>query len=61
MYERSGIFCFAVGFFLTAFGVGGIEQSITDDALLSGALVSTLGLMIMYCGVLMLKDVDSLA
>jgi len=61
MYERSGIFCSAVGFLLTAGGVGGIEQSITDDALVSGVLISAVGLMIMACGVLMLKEVDSRA
>lgn len=61
MYERSGTFCIAVGFFLTAFGVGGIEQSLTDQALLSGVLVSAVGLLIMWAGTLMLKDIDRIA
>jgi hypothetical protein len=61
MYERSGMFCFTVGLVLTAFGVGGVEQSLDSEGLLAGAMVSSLGLMIMACGVMMLKEVDSLA
>ena len=56
MYEKSGMFCFVTGLVLTAFGVGGIEQSLDNDGLLAGALFSTLGLMIMYCGVMMINE-----
>ena len=59
MYQRSGMFCFAVGLLVTAFGVGGIEQSLDDQGLLLGALVSSVGLSIMWAGTLMLKEVDS--
>jgi hypothetical protein len=44
-----------LGFLLTAFGVGGIEQSISDGELMASVLVSITGLAIMYCGVAALK------
>lgn len=44
-----------LGFLLTAFGVGGIESSITDTELLSAMIVSVVGLAIMYCAVAALK------
>ena len=56
MKQGTAMFLFAVGFFLTAFGVGGIEQSITDDAMLTGCVVSALGLAVMYCGTLGLRN-----
>ena len=55
-YEKSRMFCFVVGLMLTAFGVGGVEQSMDDMGLLSGVLVSLVGLGIMGCGVLMLRQ-----
>ena len=44
-----------LGFLLTAFGVGGVENSITDGELLGSVVVSITGLAIMYCGVAALK------
>jgi uncharacterized membrane protein YgdD (TMEM256/DUF423 family) len=44
-----------LGFLLTAFGVGGIEQSISDGELMASMLVSITGLCIMYCGVIALR------
>ena len=44
-----------LGFLLTAFGVGGIEQSISDGELMASMLVSITGLCIMYCAVAALK------
>jgi len=44
-----------LGFLLTAFGVGGIEQSISDSELMASMLVSITGLAIMYCAVAALK------
>jgi len=52
MTERQAFFVFFAGFILTLFGVGGVEQSITDDTLLTGVGISVLGCLIMYCGVL---------
>jgi hypothetical protein len=59
MYPKSGMFCFVVGFFLTAFAVGGIEQSLTDAVLLECSAIALVGLMIMAAGVMMLKEVDN--
>jgi len=47
-----------LGFLLTAFGVGGIEQSISDSELLAAMLVSITGLAIMYCAILALRVSD---
>ena len=47
-----------LGFLLTAFGVGGIESSITDSELLGAMLVSITGLAIMYAAVAALKVSD---
>lgn len=44
-----------LGFLLTAFGVGGIENSITNSELFGAMLVSITGLAIMYCAVAALK------
>ena len=44
-----------LGFLLTAFGVGGIEQSISNSELMGSMLVSITGLAIMYCGVIALR------
>jgi len=44
-----------LGFLLTAGGVGGIEQSITDTDLLSSMCISIVGLAIMYCSIAALK------
>ena len=44
-----------LGFLLTAFGVGGIEQSISNSELMGSMLVSITGLCIMYCAVIALR------
>jgi hypothetical protein len=44
-----------LGLLLTAFGVGGIEQSINDSELLAACLVSITGLLIMYVGTAAMK------
>jgi hypothetical protein len=58
MSERSAMFLLAVGFLLTAFGVGGIESSLDDAGLLAGVAVSTVGLLIMWAGTLGLRRSD---
>jgi hypothetical protein len=45
------------GLLLTMFGVGGVENSITDTELFSSLAVSVVGLAIMYCGTLALRRV----
>jgi hypothetical protein len=52
--RTAGILGF-LGFLLTAFGVGGIENSINDGELFGSMLVSITGLCIMYCAVAALK------
>ena len=52
--NTAGILAF-LGFLLTAFGVGGIEQSISDGELMASMLVSITGLAIMYCAVIALR------
>jgi uncharacterized membrane protein YgdD (TMEM256/DUF423 family) len=52
--RTAGILGF-LGFLLTAFGVGGIENSINDGELMASMLVSITGLAIMYCAVAALK------
>ena len=55
--QTAGILAF-LGFLLTAFGVGGIENSITDSELFGSMVVSCTGLAIMYCAVAALKVSD---
>lgn len=49
-----GLFIF--GLILTMFGVGGIEQSVENTALISSVLVSIVGLAIMYVGTLGVRN-----
>ena len=44
-----------LGFLLTAFGVGGVENSISDSELFGSMIVSITGLCIMYCSIAALK------
>ena len=55
--RTAGILGF-LGFLLTAFGVGGIENSINDGELFGSMVVSITGLAIMYCAVAALKVAD---
>jgi hypothetical protein len=52
-------FILVVGFLMTMGGVGTIEISQTDMDMISGLLVSILGLAVMYCGLLAMKVVDN--
>jgi uncharacterized membrane protein YgdD (TMEM256/DUF423 family) len=47
-----------LGFLLTAFGMGGIENSINDGELFGSVVVSITGLALMYCAVAALKVSD---
>lgn len=47
-----------LGFLLTAFGVGGIETSITAEELFGSMAVSIAGLALMYCAVAALQVSD---
>ena len=50
-----GTFCFAVGLMLAVVGVAAVDQSLTDDGLITGFLISLLGCGVLGCGVLMLN------
>ncbi len=49
-------FMIFTGIVTTMLGVGGIENSITDAELLQGLAVSLVGLGIMWCTVLMIRQ-----
>ena len=53
--EKQGMFVFLVGLILTAFAVGGVENSVTDTELVGAVLVALVGLGSMFCGTLMIK------
>ena len=55
MTSRTAAILGILGFLLTAFGVGGIENSISDSELFGGMIVSITGLCIMYCSIAALK------
>ena len=52
-------FLLIVGFLMTLGGVGTIEISQADMEMISGLVVSILGLLVMYCGLLAMKVVDN--
>ena len=58
MTKDGAMICFTVGLLITLFGVGGVEQSITNMELLSGVLVSVVGLMVMGCGALAIRVLE---
>lgn len=47
---KASFFVFIVGFITTAFGVGGVENSITNTELAQATMVAMVGLAIMGCG-----------
>jgi len=56
---KTAAFLTFTGLVLTMFGVGGIENSITDSELLAGVAVSVVGLGIMGSAVLMMQNLDN--
>ena len=58
MSERTAMFLVVTGLLLTAFGVGGVEQSMDDQGLLAGVAVSLVGTLIMWAGTLGLRNSD---
>jgi hypothetical protein len=52
-------FILIMGFLITFGGVGGIEISTNDTELMGGMIVSILGLLVMYCGLLATRILDS--
>ena len=58
MSEKSAMFLVITGLLVTMGGVGGIENSIENSALLTSMLVAIVGMAVMYCGVLGLRNAD---
>jgi hypothetical protein len=56
MTQKESFFVFIVGLLFTGFGVGGVENSITNQDLLVSTLVALVGLAVMYCGTLAIKN-----
>ena len=52
-------FLLIVGLLMTMGGVGTIDISQTDMEMMSGLVVSILGLLVMYSGLLAMKVVDN--
>ncbi len=55
MSEKSAFFLFIMGLLMTGFGVGGVEQSISNYELFASVVTALTGLSIMGCGVLAIK------
>ena len=52
----SGMFLLVSGILLTLLGVGGVENSIDNNAMYTGVLVLVLGQAVMACSLLMLEQ-----
>jgi lysylphosphatidylglycerol synthetase-like protein (DUF2156 family) len=57
MSKSSAFFVLAAGFLVTVAGVGGIEASMDDAGLLSGAAVAAVGVLSMMSGWLGLSQI----
>jgi hypothetical protein len=55
MSERSAMFLVITGLITVMFGVGGVENSISNMELLQSVAVSVAGLGILGCGVLAIR------
>jgi len=59
MTKDGAMFLMFVGFLITFAGVGGIEVSLTDIELMGSMIVSIVGLLNMYCGLLAQRVLDN--
>jgi len=58
MKTNTAMFLVITGMILTMFGVGGVENSITNTELLGALAVSVVGLLIMYAGTVAIRVSD---
>jgi hypothetical protein len=58
MTQTAAMFLVFTGLVLTLFGVGGVENSLTNTELLTAVAVSVVGMATMYCGVLGLRSAE---
>ena len=56
MKTKPAFLLFFTGLIITMFGVGGVENSITNPELLSSVAVSALGLALMWVGTLAVRN-----
>ncbi len=52
MKTNTAMILFTLGLLITAFGVGGVEASLSNSELIASVLVSGTGLLIMWVGTL---------
>jgi len=52
------MFVFVVGMLMTFGAVGGIEVSVSNSDLVSSMVVAILGLLVMYCGMLGMRNAE---
>ena len=56
MNKNTALVLFTLGFFMTFGGVGSVELSTDNASLITATLVSGLGLLVMWCGTLGLRN-----
>jgi len=59
MTANQAMFCFTVGLLMTLGGVGSVELSMDTATLITGVLVSGVGLLVMWAGTLAMQVLDS--
>jgi len=58
MTNKQAMFVFVVGMLMTFGAVGGIEVSVSNSDLVSSMVVAILGLLVMYCGMLGMRNAE---
>jgi SNF family Na+-dependent transporter len=52
MTTKAAMFVFITGLIMTFGAVGGIEQSVSNEDMMSSMVIAIVGLLTMYCGML---------
>jgi hypothetical protein len=58
MTTKAAMFVFITGLLVTFGAVGGIEQSITNEDMMSSMVIAIVGLLVMYAGMLGIRNAD---
>ena len=56
MTTKAAMFVFITGLLVTFGAVGGIEQSVTDSDMMSAMVIAIVGLLVMYAGMLGIRN-----
>ena len=59
MGKNSAFFLIISGLIMTMGGLGGIENSLTDEQMTGSGLFAILGLACMYCGTIAIRIIES--